>query len=237
MTDSLQVGGNAAAMAFFNQHGWTSGDLPLKYNSRAAQMYRERLHSLALKALKANGQRLHMDSIHATEGHSPKDKDEEFFNEDNFSRGGLTEVKSDPVLIRNVSAAKLSGHVDDGVGPSVDEAVSTSPKTDGYKPTLLAGRKPGAAAKKGGGLGVRKGGLGAQKVATNFDAIELAALEKEKEAAAARSVTSQAKVAPTSPVAQMASLNLAYKELSLDEKQRDEKLKNLDPKKKEQVSS
>jgi len=42
-------------LSFFHQHGCTTNDSQQKYHSRAAQMYRERLHGQALKALKGHG--------------------------------------------------------------------------------------------------------------------------------------------------------------------------------------
>jgi len=115
-----------------------------------------------------------------------------------------------------------------------------SPKTDTYKPTLLAGRN----AKKSSGLGAKKaGGLGAQKVKANFNDIESAALQKEKDSAAA-SLSAISGGGGSSVKGggvtggggqKITSMNLAYNELSLDEKKREEKMKNMDPKKREQV--
>lgn len=50
----MQVGGNAAAKAFFRAHGCntSSDDLQAKYNSRAAVLYRGKLASLAGEAMK-----------------------------------------------------------------------------------------------------------------------------------------------------------------------------------------
>ncbi|KPP67233.1 ADP-ribosylation factor GTPase-activating protein 2-like, partial [Scleropages formosus] len=51
----MQVGGNANATAFFRQHGCTTNDTNAKYNSRAAQMYREKIRQLASAALSKYG--------------------------------------------------------------------------------------------------------------------------------------------------------------------------------------
>uniref|UniRef100_A0A4W4H5L6 ADP-ribosylation factor GTPase-activating protein 3 n=1 Tax=Electrophorus electricus TaxID=8005 RepID=A0A4W4H5L6_ELEEL len=51
----MQVGGNASATAFFSQHGGTDGAANVKYNSRAAQLYREKIKSLATHATRHRG--------------------------------------------------------------------------------------------------------------------------------------------------------------------------------------
>jgi ADP-ribosylation factor GTPase-activating protein 2/3 len=43
----MQVGGNAAAAAYFRSHGCTTKEAHAKYNSRAANMYKEKLSTLA----------------------------------------------------------------------------------------------------------------------------------------------------------------------------------------------
>ena len=48
---------------FFRQHGCTSTDSQQKYHSRAASMYREKLHSAALKALKLHGTQVNVISF------------------------------------------------------------------------------------------------------------------------------------------------------------------------------
>lgn len=40
---------------FFQQHNCTTNDANHKYNSRAAQLYREKLHSAAIQAMKIHG--------------------------------------------------------------------------------------------------------------------------------------------------------------------------------------
>uniref|UniRef100_A0A672ZQ43 ADP-ribosylation factor GTPase-activating protein 3 n=1 Tax=Sphaeramia orbicularis TaxID=375764 RepID=A0A672ZQ43_9TELE len=51
----MQVGGNASAIAFFSQHGCKANAANAKYNSRAAQLYREKIKTLATQATRRHG--------------------------------------------------------------------------------------------------------------------------------------------------------------------------------------
>uniref|UniRef100_A0A669BEI9 ADP-ribosylation factor GTPase-activating protein 3 n=1 Tax=Oreochromis niloticus TaxID=8128 RepID=A0A669BEI9_ORENI len=51
----MQVGGNTSAIAFFNQHGCRANAANAKYNSRAAQLYREKIKTLATQATRRHG--------------------------------------------------------------------------------------------------------------------------------------------------------------------------------------
>uniref|UniRef100_A0A665W2B4 ADP-ribosylation factor GTPase-activating protein 3 n=1 Tax=Echeneis naucrates TaxID=173247 RepID=A0A665W2B4_ECHNA len=51
----MQVGGNASAISFFSQHGCTTSAANAKYNSRAAQLYREKIKNLATQATRRHG--------------------------------------------------------------------------------------------------------------------------------------------------------------------------------------
>ncbi|EAW67967.1 zinc finger protein 289, ID1 regulated, isoform CRA_e [Homo sapiens] len=78
----MQVGGNANATAFFRQHGCTANDANTKYNSRAAQMYREKIRQLGSAALARHGTDLWIDNMSsAVPNHSPEKKDSDFFTE------------------------------------------------------------------------------------------------------------------------------------------------------------
>ncbi|XP_074038561.1 ADP-ribosylation factor GTPase activating protein 3 isoform X4 [Leptinotarsa decemlineata] len=58
----MQLGGNSNALQFFSQHNCNTNDSQKKYNSRAAQLYREKLSQAAAQSLKT-----HTDQKEVTE--------------------------------------------------------------------------------------------------------------------------------------------------------------------------
>jgi len=251
----MQVGGNANATAFFTSHGSNTNDAQAKYNSRAASLYRDKLHQLASTAMRQHGTSLHIDGGRKkSEG---EDKEVDFFEsitqqeKDAFDNALDTQPQS-VVLTPTPSAAPpppaSAPATSSSPAPSIPES---APSVAEVAPVTLAGtatpprksvigqRKP-AGAKKG--LATKK--LGAQKVQANFSDIESAAqlADRQAEIAAADSAAAQAAAAAAAKQsaidaalaseAAAASARLAYQE----EVKTDAAFKKLDAKKATQAS-
>ncbi|XP_029318331.1 ADP-ribosylation factor GTPase-activating protein 3 [Cottoperca gobio] len=232
----MQVGGNATAISFFSQHGCTTNAANTKYNSRAAQLYREKIKTLATQATRSHGTELWLDSQAPLSPTSPpEDKQVDFFS---LHSQGLPE---------NLNMAKMSlssstsekpvtggkeednnGNLDEG--PSVD-MLSVSPKQNPELSSLLK-KKPTAAKKT---LASKKGGLGAQKVSSkSFSELEKKAQAADKlrerdesTGAAKKNYKSEESITP--------SLRLACKDFEQQRKIEEKKLKGLEGNKKEQA--
>jgi len=219
----MQLGGNAKALTFFRGHNCTTTDTQQKYNSRAAQLYREQLQKSAAQAMRLHGTKLHIEGPNEEVAEQEKTDDDFFANaDDKFS--AIETVPS------SVPAAKVNNVVPQNGGPDVSQlTASTAPP--GRKSTIGA-RKPGA--KKPGGLGGKKG-LGATKVTKDFSQIEKEA-EMADNLVVARKEEAKAEAARTKEeeAAQMASMRLAYQDLSVQQKKNDEKMAKMDPKKAQQ---
>ncbi|XP_026219521.1 ADP-ribosylation factor GTPase-activating protein 3 [Anabas testudineus] len=231
----MQVGGNACAIGFFSQHGCTASAANAKYNSRAAQLYREKIKTLATQATRSHGTELWLDSQAPLSPTSPDDKQVDFFSlhsQDvpenlNMAKMSLSPTTSDKPSTVEKEEDK-NGNPDEG--PSV-EMLSVSPKAN-PEPSSLLKKKPAPAKKT---LAAKKGGLGAQKVSSHsFSEIEKKAQaadkRREKEEgtlSAKKNIQSEESIAP--------SLRLAYKDLEQQRKIEEQKLKGLEGKKKEQA--
>ncbi|RUS82029.1 hypothetical protein EGW08_010220 [Elysia chlorotica] len=250
---AMQMGGNANAKSFFSQHGCTTTDAQKKYHSRAATMYKDKLLSQAQHALRLHGtklffddqekrkeRKLHIDSHHETT--TPEAKEVDFFSEhtqsdgvdfqaypvqDNQRLGGGATTASTPKAING------SKPEDDTQGPNVEAALSTSPTeaqtmAQAEPRKAIIGAKKTPAAKKGRGLG-------AQRVTKNFSEIESRAqqIDKEREELEKNLAIEQAKTKEEQDK-QIASMRLAYQDMSLQRKKQEEKLMKNDPKKAEQ---
>uniref|UniRef100_UPI00398E6C55 ADP-ribosylation factor GTPase-activating protein 3-like isoform X2 n=1 Tax=Pristiophorus japonicus TaxID=55135 RepID=UPI00398E6C55 len=244
----MQLGGNANANAFFCQHGCNTNDTNAKYNSRAAQLYREKLRSLAVAATRKYGTELWIDDS-GNPPLSPQSKDEDFF----ASHATSASVKSsdqtfDSTLLELSSSEKTQQEDNDGEpehGPNVD-CLSVSPKerladsmslvsagvtpNKEVKSSIITKKKPSAAKKM---LGAKKTGLGAQKVTSrSFNEID-------KQAQAADRIKEQEELSNKKKFEKeesvVSSLRLAYQDLEIQRKREDEKMKKLEGKKKEQA--
>lgn len=233
---AMQLGGNSNANTFFVQHNCTSSDAQQKYNSRAANLYREKLHQLAVNAMRIHGTKLYLDVPSAEHPISPEAKEVDFFEELS------SKVVEEPATFEDVGLFNPKSTNNgipigsDEVGPRVDIALSTSPtealkSAEVRKPTIGQRRVPQA--KKG--LGGKKG-LGAQKVNTNFSEIEREAqlADQLKEQATLEVKMSQEK-RQEEDSKNLASINLAYKDISAQKKKEEDRMMRLNPQKASQM--
>ncbi|XP_018602540.1 ADP-ribosylation factor GTPase-activating protein 3 [Scleropages formosus] len=234
----MQVGGNANATAFFSQHGCTASAANAKYNSRAAQLYREKIKNLATQATRQHGTELWLESQACVSPTSPLNKQEDFFalhtqadrNEQQSAHLSLDPPEDDQ-----------TPKIEDGEeGPRVD-VLSISPKATladlpsaGVSATKdqssLIKKKPAAAKKT---MATKKSGLGAQKVSSQ----SFSELEKQAQAADKLREHKEMATKKTSLLEEnmVDSLRLAYKDLEIQRKKEESKMKNLEGKKKEQA--
>uniref|UniRef100_A0A8C8ZCW5 ADP-ribosylation factor GTPase-activating protein 3 n=1 Tax=Prolemur simus TaxID=1328070 RepID=A0A8C8ZCW5_PROSS len=193
----MQVGGNANASSFFHQHGCATNDTNAKYNSRAAQLYREKIKSLASQATRKHGTDLWLDSC-VVPPSSPPPKEEDFF---------ASHVSPE---VSGTAWASASSEL----SSFTPRAMETTPEnSEGgvlrLTITLYIFQ-----------LGAKKGSLGAQKLAnTSFNEIEKQAQAvdkmKEQEDLLARAAPKEESM--------VSSLRLAYKDLEIQMK-KDEKM-------------
>ncbi|GMT14118.1 hypothetical protein PFISCL1PPCAC_5415 [Pristionchus fissidentatus] len=178
---SMQVGGNANATQFFKQHGCNSTDAQVKYKSRAATLYKDKITQQSVACQKQHGNVAMIDMGHHGVVEVKEDK------EDFFEKALSTQSQ-------HASSASLTSayigvhHEEESHGPSVDGLLNG----DNGAAAAAAAPAPSIILKKPvkkAGLGAKKAGLGAQKLRMNFDELEAKADEHEKavaeEAAAA----------------------------------------------------
>uniref|UniRef100_H3BI83 ADP-ribosylation factor GTPase-activating protein 2 n=1 Tax=Latimeria chalumnae TaxID=7897 RepID=H3BI83_LATCH len=189
----MQVGGNTNAVAFFRQHGCMTNDTNAKYNSRAAQAYREKIRQLASAAISKHGIDLWIDGMGSTQIQVQDKKETDFFAEytqpsshwelepvgANLNAAvSLGEKEQTPKLTEtnnNPTLKSVQGNVNRFLLSCTITRQTRSPK--GLKPSIIGKKKP-AAAKKG--LSAKKG-LGAQKVSSqSFCEVERQAQVAEK---------------------------------------------------------
>ncbi|XP_060924893.1 ADP-ribosylation factor GTPase-activating protein 3 isoform X1 [Limanda limanda] len=231
----MQVGGNSSATSYFSQHGCITSAANAKYNSRAAQLYRDKIKNLATQATRRHGTELWLDSQAPLSPTPTEDKQVDFFSlhtvevpkNVNTAEMNLSSSTSEKSLYPEKDEDK-NGNTEEG--PSVD-SLSVSPKAN-PEPSSLFKKKPTTTKKT---LGSKKGGLGAHKVSSqNFSDLEKKAQAADKLREKEDGAVSTKKSAQTEESIS-SSLRLAYKDFEQHRKMEDQKMKGLDGKKKEQA--
>uniref|UniRef100_W6NSZ1 Arf GTPase activating protein domain containing protein n=1 Tax=Haemonchus contortus TaxID=6289 RepID=W6NSZ1_HAECO len=167
---AMQVGGNANAMQFFKHHGCNSNDAQIKYKSRAAQLYREKLAQLCREVQNKYGNTVFIDTAAVVEEH----KEEDFFAQDFVHASqSATSLSSEAYIAKDNDRIGSDGDLSNEHGPKVDHIDSEPVATSA--PVSIILKKP---IKKAGGA--KKSALGAQKVRIDFDELEQRAAEHEK---------------------------------------------------------
>ncbi|XP_077193967.1 ADP-ribosylation factor GTPase-activating protein 3 isoform X2 [Paroedura picta] len=210
----MQVGGNANASAFFHQHGCTTNDANAKYSSRAAQLYKEKIKSLATQATRKHGTDLWLNSCGAPPL-SPQEKEDDFFASHASSQVISTQWLSSQPETTNLNQCSSEIKEEPEHGPSV-ECLSVSPQASLEIGSMIK-KKPTPVKK---GFGAKKGGLRAQKMSSkSFNEIEkqAQAVDKMKEQEDVHASIRSEREEPL-----VSSLRLAYKDLEIQLK--DEKL-------------
>ena len=175
---AMRLGGNANASSFFSEHNCTHSDTQRKYNSKAAQMYKDKLNHLIQKAMRdpdIDQEIAKFLSGHHASGSASETKQECFFEKT------LTETVP---AIPMTAGARLADSKPEhqGPGPSVAHVAGDDVlEPAAPKAKLIGGRKGPT----------RKGGLGAAKI-TRADAdAAIAEAKALKEAQSVQAISAQ----------------------------------------------
>ncbi|CAH0560681.1 unnamed protein product [Brassicogethes aeneus] len=220
----MQLGGNSNAQQFFQQHNCETSDAQKKYNSRAAQLYKEKLSHAALHSLKTNKD-LHIHPNYE-EKNDNAEKEIDFFSEhEKFISPEMPDLPEQHLSKPTTQNPPLNP----GEGPKVDFGGTGS---EPRKSTITARKAP---AKKSG-LGAKKSGLGATKVKTNFADLEREAEMAEQSRLRAREESAlSAELSAKEQEERDAAVRLAYKDLSKEVHKREVEMRKQDPKKADQA--
>lgn len=229
---SMQLGGNANATAFFEQQNCTTKDSQHKYNSRAAQLYREKLNQSAIKAQRTYGTKILIDDVSGNTQRKKSEETTDFFHEvTSQPENVLTNIT--PVIEIKDTKIEDKSHE----GPNVLAALSNSANTDTNADSsqLQTNQiKSNILQKKV--APTKKKGLGAQKVNADFKEIERVMLEQEKNKEIELKQQEKSKEEEEKLLEkQMASMKLAYSNLDKQREKEEAKLMHSDPKKAQQL--
>ncbi|XP_030385159.1 ADP-ribosylation factor GTPase-activating protein 2 isoform X1 [Scaptodrosophila lebanonensis] len=237
----MQMGGNAVAAQFFRSHNCTSNDAQVKYNSRAAQLYRDKLAGQAQQAMNIHGTKLHLEQVaDKLEGNDAKTEEDFFAQCDNDN--GQLDFNAENNNISLASKLELSNKPATSTTSAIDAQISGAPSVDLLNAIVSPAPVPSSIGvrkiqPKKGGLGARKvGGLGATKVKANFADIEARAnAANEMKTATVPATPSEKTLTAEEELETVASMRLAYQDLSLQKTREENKLKSIDPAKAKQM--
>lgn len=223
---SMQTGGNANAASFFEQHHNTTKDSTQKYNSRAAQMYREKLHQLAIKAQRTYGTKLQIDDGNQNPvANTPKEPTDFFQDASNISDNKSAMLSNVPAVEIQEPQIADKSHEGPKIAPIADNddaANAALPKS-----SIILQKKP---------IQTKKKGLGAQKINADFKELERAMEEQERiKEYEAQQVAKNREEHEKMMEKQMASMKLAYNNLDKQREKEEAKLMQTDPKKAQQL--
>merc|ERR1719412_1005175 len=190
-----------------------------------------RIHGTKLE--KGQEHQLHLEGTNdASEEPQEKSGQDDFFaSEEQFSSSSNLQEPAAP-LVKPKSPREPEKNGGDGPAPDVSMAVAGEVKVAAPRKSTIGAKKP---AKKPGGLGGKKG-LGATKVTKDFSEIERNA-EMADNIAVARREEAKMEAAKTEEeaAAQVASMRLAYQDLTVNAEKQKKELAKMDPKKAEQM--
>ncbi|ALC45248.1 ArfGAP3 [Drosophila busckii] len=238
----MQLGGNANASQFFRSHNCNTSDAQVKYNSRAAQLYRDKLSALAQQAMQIHGTKLHLETaVDKSEGNEAGKMQSDGQEDDFFAQCDNNNANAQ-LENNNIGLISSSVKLEPKSKPATTPLLDGAPSVDLLNAAVAPATAPSSIGvrkiqPKKGALGARKvGGLGATKVKTNFADIEAraSAANESKSAAAIAAATDKPQTAEEE-LETVASMRLAYQDLSLQKTREEAKLKTIDPAKAKQM--
>jgi len=221
----MQLGGNSRAGSFFRSHNCSTTDAQQKYNSRAASLYRDKLSQEAAKANRMYGDKLHIDA--GTDEQEEVKEEADFF--DSVSSDAVTSLSPPTETVQGTARAEVPQQSEETGAPDVSIALSApAVAPPQVKKSTIGGKKPTA---KKSGMGAKKG-LGAQKATKKF-----ADIEAEAELADNIAIARKEEIVQTAEEkeASMVSMRLAYQDLEVQQKKKDQAMSRMDPKKAQQM--